>query len=224
MIKLIEEDRTPDSLLGQIVGHKPARRTDLQRLLWKYINAHSAKDKTNTLGRKTTDPTLISLIGAHFQTTDVSKAIERHTIGAFLEDVVEVLNDPTLTETEKKQLATARVGQGKFREQLIKYWKACAATGCTKIEILTASHIKPWRQSSNAERLDPFNGLLLVPNLDAVFDKYLITFDENGKIKISSNLSKAEAKLLGVNPSIRIKLNAKHEKYMHHHRKIFSLT
>ena len=45
----------------------------------------------------------------------------------------------------------------------------------------------------NQERVDENNGLLLIPNLDSLFDKYLITFqtkgDDIGKIKISKNIN-----------------------------------
>ena len=82
-----------------------------------------------------------------------------------------------VSETEREAIVQSRVGQGKFREDLIRYWGKCAVTGCELIKILKASHIKPWRYSSNIERLDKFNGLLLIPNLDSTFDNGLISFD-----------------------------------------------
>ena len=46
----------------------------------------------------------------------------------------------------------------------------CAVTGLDLPLLLRASHIKPWRDSDNRERLDPYNGLLLSPSYDAAFD------------------------------------------------------
>ncbi len=93
-----------------------------------------------------------------------------------------------LTETERKTVILSRVGQGAFREGLIKYWGGCSVTNCRFIPLLRASHIKPWRDSSNKERLDVFNGFLLTPHLDAAFDSGYITFDSSGKIIISLQL------------------------------------
>jgi predicted restriction endonuclease len=61
-----------------------------------------------------------------------------------------------------------------------------------------ASHIKPWKISNNRERLDPANGLLLSANIDALFDAGLVTFDDRGKMILSSWLSAHERKKLGV--------------------------
>jgi HNH endonuclease len=87
------------------------------------------------------------------------------TIDAEIEDGICSSN---LDKTTKKALIDCRVGQGIFRENLITYWKArCAITGLSLTALLRASHIKPWRDSNNSERLDPFNGLLLSPSYDA---------------------------------------------------------
>lgn len=70
-------------------------------------------------------------------------------------DQTEILGDSTLTPTEKTQLINARVGQGRFRADLEQHWNGrCAVTGCAILATLRASHIKPWRDSSNAERLN----------------------------------------------------------------------
>ena len=55
--------------------------------------------------------------------------------------------------------------------QVLKIWgNRCCVTGSTTLDAIRASHIKPWRRSSNQERLDPYNGLPLVATLDALFD------------------------------------------------------
>ena len=78
--------------------------------------------------------------------------------------------------TERDALIRSRIGQGRFRYDLLEMWEGrCCITGLDIDALLRASHIKPWRDSNNAERLDPYNGLLLSPGYDAAFDKGLIT-------------------------------------------------
>lgn len=98
-----------------------------------------------------------------------------------------------MTDTEKERMVKARIGQGKFKKLLIERECKCALCGVTDPRILIASHIKPWSVSTNEERLDKNNGLLLCPNHDALFDKHLISFDVHGKIVISQTLDEVLA-------------------------------
>ena len=50
-----------------------------------------------------------------------------------------------------------------------------------------ASHIKPWRVCSNAERLDGNNGLLLSPHVDKLFDQGWISFADDGTVLCADN-------------------------------------
>jgi putative restriction endonuclease len=136
-----------------------------------------------------------------------------------LSDLQEISNQQNVENTEKEQLVSARVGQGLYREGLIKYWQKCAVTKCDEVAILRASHIKPWRYSSNQERLDIFNGLLLAPNLDILFDKGFISFDSHGNIQISHKMKDDNLKKLGINNKMRIHLHKKHQPYLKWHRK-----
>jgi hypothetical protein len=94
-----------------------------------------------------------------------------------------------IAETERRALIKSRIGQGNFRKDLIRLWGSCSLTGLRNISLLKASHIKPWRNSTNVERLDPYNGLLLTPNHDLLFDWGLIAFRDDGRIIISKRLS-----------------------------------
>jgi len=123
-----------------------------------------------------------------------------------------------INETTKKTLINARIGQGKFREELIEYWQSCAVTKTALIPVLKASHIKPWSSSSNEERLDKFNGLLLTPNLDTLFDLGYISFQDDGKIMISSRIENYSSNF-GVTPAMTISnLSEQHFKYLEVHR------
>lgn len=138
--------------------------------------------------------------------------------GVYLEqDLDAIFADKQTTETEKKQLVSTRIGQGAFRRSLIEYWKGCAATGYRGTRLLVASHIKPWRLATDQERLDPFNGLLLLPNLDKVFDLGYIGFETTGKIKISPELEQPD--VLGVNDELSVNLDERHLPYVEQHIK-----
>lgn len=130
----------------------------------------------------------------------------------------EINNDSNLTTTEKESVIKARVGQGAFREELIDYWSGCCITRCKLLCILKASHIKPWRDCSNHERLDKFNGLLLSPNIDALFDRGLISFENDGEMLESPLLDKEIIKLLINEKQSKIKFTKHHIKYLEYHR------
>lgn len=133
------------------------------------------------------------------------------------EDIESIFYDSKIKETEKTTYINARVGQGIFRKHLIDYWNHCAVTGFSDTRFLVASHIKPWRDSDNNERLDSYNGLLLLPNIDKVFDLGFITFEEQGEIMLSSELHFAN--VLDISESMKINLSDRHQEYMDFHRK-----
>jgi predicted restriction endonuclease len=116
-------------------------------------------------------------------------------------------------------LILSRIGQGNFRNNLIKYWSTCSVTNFDKTGLLIASHIKPWKESNNIERLDAFNGLLLLPNYDKLFDRGYINFDSNGKIKISKFLNAVDKNILNINSEIKLRnLEKEHIKYLEYHK------
>ena len=91
-------------------------------------------------------------------------------VSSLQSDIYEVMAQD-IGETEKERLIAARLGQGKFRSDLLNRWQnSCAVTGSTTLAAIRASHCKPWRLATNAERLDSANGLPLVATLDALFD------------------------------------------------------
>ena len=124
--------------------------------------------------------------------------------------------------TEVERLVRQRVGQDVFREALLDYWgSACAVTGLALLEVLRASHAKPWADcASDEERLDAFNGLLLVAHLDAMFDRGLITFDAGGAMVIASCLTSDQRALLHLHDGpLRLRwLAPEHLPYLEWHR------
>lgn len=124
--------------------------------------------------------------------------------------------------TEREGLITSRVGQGYYRQQIIEKWGGkCAITGVDVIPILIASHIVHWSEANDKERLDVNNGILLSPSFDALFDKHLITFQDNGDIIISKRLSSENKSSLGLSGDIRINIDSGMIPYLEKHRKLF---
>lgn len=107
-----------------------------------------------------------------------------------------ILSNNEIEATEKQSLIMSRRGQGKFRERLEAIEQRCRFTGITDGRLLRASHIKPWRDSSNEERLDGNNGLLLTPDFDHLFDNGLISFEDNGTVLISTQVSHRDLEAL----------------------------
>ncbi|MGP0089684.1 MAG: HNH endonuclease [Xanthobacteraceae bacterium] len=101
--------------------------------------------------------------------------------------------------TEVERLVIQRIGQDIFRSALMDYWGSrCPTTGITDVALLRASHIVPWAECSNEQRLDVHNGLLLSALWDAAFDKGLVSFADDGTPIASPALSDAARKALGV--------------------------
>ncbi|MFJ8243693.1 HNH endonuclease [Peribacillus asahii] len=131
---------------------------------------------------------------------------------------LEILIDSEITETEKEQIIKSRIGQSSFKRDLLAIETKCRLCGLSDERFLVASHIKPWSQSSNQERLDVNNGLLLCPNHDALFDKGYISFDDDGTILISDSLDEATRVFLNINETMNIKMNEGQQEYMKWHR------
>lgn len=136
-----------------------------------------------------------------------------------IEDKInEIKGNTEIPVTEKLNLTLSRIGQGKFRNELIAYWAVCSISKFDKVNLLVASHIKPWRDSNNFERLDVYNGLLLLPNYDKLFDKGYINFDEKGKIRISKYLNPNDQKILNIDTEVKlINIENQHKKYLNYH-------
>lgn len=126
-----------------------------------------------------------------------------------------------MPETERTREVRQRIGQDVFREALMDLWQGrCAVTGIPfPPELLRASHAKPWAKATDAERLDPFNGLLLATHLDAMFDSGLIGFDEQGRLIASSQLDPVVRSHFGIHEDSRLRSMAPgHMQYLAWHR------
>jgi hypothetical protein len=126
-------------------------------------------------------------------------------------------------ETARPGFVTTRVGQGAYRKRIIHRWEyECAVTKFDKLDILVASHIVPWAQANDFERLDVDNGILLSPVYDALFDRQLVTFENSGGIVLSTKIEPAAYEKIGVTGKERIsKLKQSNLIYLEQHQKMF---
>lgn len=126
-----------------------------------------------------------------------------------------------ISSTEAEAVVRQRVGQALFREMLMEYWDGrCAVTGIAVPELLRASHAKPWKDATDAERLDVYNGFLLAVQLDAIFDQGFLTFEDDGTARISPQLTGDVLRSLGFPdgiPPLR-RIAAGHRPYLAYHR------
>lgn len=123
--------------------------------------------------------------------------------------------------TEVQRMVRQRVGQQAFRQAMLDYWGgACAVTGVALPQALRASHARAWALcDTDAERLDVYNGFLLSANLDALFDRFLISFDEQGALVTAPALEGIDLLPLGISPGMKLRwVNALHQPYLTLHR------
>lgn len=123
--------------------------------------------------------------------------------------------------TERTREVRERIGQDVFRDALIEFWGGrCALSGRTlPSALLRASHAKPWAESTDSERLDPFNGLLLAVQYDALFDKGLIAFGDEGQLLLSAELTDETKQFVGLAEPLRLRFVLPgHVGYLRYHR------
>jgi hypothetical protein len=122
--------------------------------------------------------------------------------------------------TEAERLVIQRVGQDVFRDALMDYWGGrCPLTGIADPALLRASHIVPWADCSDEQRLDVHNGLLLSALWDAAFDQGLVSFADDGAVLASPQLSEAARKTLGIDAALPLRgLRDEHRANLRMHR------
>jgi hypothetical protein len=134
-----------------------------------------------------------------------------------------VISEVGLNSIDHAVTAKCRgIAQRLFRGNLLRLWQgACAVTNVQEPRVLRSSHIKPWSESSVPEKVDHFNGLLLVPNLDALFNEGLITFRNNGRVLISSDWRSDDQRRMHVTQELGLRsVYAESRSYLEYHRDV----
>jgi putative restriction endonuclease len=141
-------------------------------------------------------------------------------VGETNEDTIEeeIRGRTDIPNTQIERLVKSRCGQGQYRENVLRNEPSCRITGVKDARFLIASHIKPWAKCSDEERLDGWNGVMLTPNADKLFDRGYISFEDDGSLLVSSKID-----LLTLTAMIDLrknvgKFNKSQSKYLQYHR------
>lgn len=175
-------------------------------------------------GRKTSyagahSPGLIHFINEQFPLAP-SKLNELPDFSGREREDAEIKSRTDIGPTEKQQLIQARRRQGDFRANVSQYETACRVTGISIPEHLIASHIKPWRESTDEERIDGHNGLLLAPHIDHLFDGGWISFEDDGVLLISPSLNQDVRAAWGISDQLLPRpFSPKQSEFLEYHRK-----
>lgn len=124
-------------------------------------------------------------------------------------------------DDKSERISRARVGQGKYRDDLLAQCPYCPITQVNEERLLIASHIKPWAVSDDKEKIDPYNGYMLSPLYDRLFDRGFITFTDERRMQISNWLSPANVKRLGLKNNQfyqKLPMDDQRKHYLEYHR------
>lgn len=154
---------------------------------------------------------------------DTSTAKSRKRTKTLLTPAEAIGSKGGLKDGEKDENGNRRrSGQGRYKLAVVDIWKTCSITSCANPNLLVASHIIAHKDAELHEKLDPFNGLLLTPNLDRLFDRSLISFDERGKILIARRLETETQLHFGINSEMRLRfISPETAIYLTRHREAF---
>lgn len=168
-------------------------------------------------------PEAAPLVGTHLK-EEPAQLFEVELKGVDEWELIEVnrIQHASLPETERLALVKARIGQGRFKENVFRHENQCRITKVRNPVHLVASHIKPWRESDNDERLAGGNGFLLTPSIDHLFDRGFISFDDTGKTLVSEVADGDALLQMGIdkkNPPDVGRFDVDQRHFLEHHRR-----
>ena len=131
----------------------------------------------------------------------------------------ELLNRGLIGPVERHQIVKSRRGQGVFRDNVESREPKCRITGVSNPRYLRASHIKPWRKSSDIEKIDGDNGLMLAPHVDFLFDRGFISFEDDGTLIVSTQIEVGALESWGIPSEVNVgKFSPEQAVYLKFHR------
>jgi len=135
--------------------------------------------------------------------------------------VEEITMRTDIGETQKAQMIYSRRGQGVFKANVRLIEHACRVTKVANPKHLIASHIKPWSKSDDIEKLSGYNGLLLAPHIDHLFDRGLISFENNGKLILSKQFDHEVLNKWSINKTINVgAFRPEQKQFLDYHRDV----
>ncbi|WP_313817831.1 HNH endonuclease [Cupriavidus sp.] len=210
----LEHQIRPKDFIEQLLEHLPAKYSPLSTsgdgLQSVYLAA-----VPNALAER-----LIELIGPEY--TRTLQELSSETPESEESDDAEessIRGRTDIGATTKDQLVRARRGQGIFKANVKLNESKCRVTGISEIQHLRASHIKPWKDSNDEEKLNGCNGLLLSPHIDHLFDRGMISFTANGDLLVSSKLDRLVLQKWGVTEMANVgAFNDMQSEFLAYHR------
>ncbi len=92
-------------------------------------------------------------------------------------------------------------------------------TGVAEPRHLKASHIKPWRDATDVERLDGSNGLWLSPHVDHLFDEGYITFSSSQALVLVPEVRLKLLDAWGIDAGVRVgEFSREQNAFLEYHR------
>ncbi|ANU10966.1 hypothetical protein A1A1_08079 [Planococcus antarcticus DSM 14505] len=141
-----------------------------------------------------------------------------------MEVVKKTEHDPLLSliaEAELEIKTKMRRGKEQFRESLLPLWNGeCPLCGIAIVDVLKATHAKPWKDSSAEDRLDPFNGVLLCANHSALYSAGFIAFTGGGRLHVSSQIPEEDYSIYRLKKGVKIPVSPEHAPYLRWHKRI----
>lgn len=211
--KLVEQPIRPKDLMSQLLPTLPKKYSPLQpngkgnQVYLTEIPEDMAKVLFTALGHS-----IDTLLSPALAVLNAEVADDKSQVA--------LLARQDIAETEKEQLVRARRGQGLFRSRVELIEPQCRLTGVRQKVHLRASHIKPWRDSTDAEKLDGHNGLLLAPHVDHLFDRGFVSFSDGGDLLISSKLDAEVLIAWGLNTKKHVgSFTTAQQGYLDYHRR-----
>lgn len=170
------------------------------------------------------DPLLLGLMDASNRVRDETFLIGDPLVLSDWEDDLQrrIAANAALSETTRRALINARRGQGLFKENVARFERECRITHVGNPTHLIASHIKPWRESNDEERLSGGNGLLLTPSIDHLFDRGFISFGDEGEVLLSPVADQDSLGRMGIRcdePLFAGRFNSDQRHFLDYHRK-----
>jgi predicted restriction endonuclease len=152
---------------------------------------------------------------------DLSKNLEFELPKEELAVVDEIIMRTDIGATQKTQIINSRRGQGVFKANVRLVETFCRVTKVANPKHLVASHIKPWSKSDDIEKLSGFNGLLLAPHIDHLFDKGFISFEGNGNLILSSQLDSSVLDKWHIHKEINVgNFRKEQQQFLEYHRDV----
>lgn len=149
--------------------------------------------------------------------------VEEEQLELAIEVVRRTVHNPLMTliaEMELEIKTKLRRSKVQYRESLQPLWQnGCALCGIAIEEVLTASYAKPWKDSTDKERLDPFNGILLCKNHASLFDAGLIAFTGGGSLRIASRIAEQDYALYSLEKSVKVSVSPEHAPFLRWHKR-----